>query len=196
MQSSSVSKQVLLLANRVVANYELEAVAKDTSYVPPVGVQAGTVSKTALFLFTEPSVVSEFHLEAIASHYVPTPAAISSHSIGATALLLSNSTLRTYQLEAIGADGSFVVPGQIRQHALSKTALVLAPLGAHASRYGLEAIGYGTTPTPSSGYLLEAISGLPYSTPTSDFHLEAIAQSTIDPPIPQTRIVWFTVGDP
>ena len=196
MQSSSLSKQVLLLANRVVQDYQIEAVTKDTSYVPPVALHVQSMSKTALFLFTEPTVNTDFTLEAIGSYYVPAPSAISAHSIGATALLLSNATLRNYQLEAIGSDGSFVRPGQIRTRSVAKTALVLAPLQAHTSGYALEALGRGVTPTPSTQYLLEAISGLPYSTPSSDFHLEAVGASTIDPPRPQTEIVWFTIGDP
>lgn len=196
MQSSSVSKQVLLLANRVVSGYHVEAVGKDPSYSPPIGLQAGTMSKTALFLFTEPVTTFDFTLEAVASHYVPAPSAIAGRSIGATSLLLANAVLRNYQLEAVGADSSFRKPGEIRTRSVSATALVLSPLGATTRSYLIEAVGYGVTPTPSSRFILEAVSGLPYNTPIHGFTLEAVGESTISPPRDQTQIIWFTVGDP
>lgn len=196
MRTSSVSKQVLLLSNRLTYNYDLEAVTKDVSFVPPVALRAGTVSKTALFLYREPPVISSYTVEAVGGYYMPPPSAIKTHSIGGTALLLSNAKVRSYVLEAIGSDGSFVTPGQIRSKSISLTALTIVPLSVADKRFSVEAVGFGSTPTPSRVYTLEAVSGLPYSAKSYNFVVEAVAQSTIEPPRPQTQIVWFTIGDP
>lgn len=196
VQSSSVSYQVLLLANRTVSNSVLEAVAKDNSYVPPVALQASVLSKTALFLYKEPSLVQNFTLEVIGDFYIPPPAHLNARNVSATALVFANTQLKSYAIEAIGSDSSYVVPGQIRTHSVSAYGLALAPLGATASRYMLEAVGYGFDPVPSRSYTIEAISGLPYSAFASNTTLEVVAESTISPPRPQTYGVWFTIGEP
>ena len=181
-------------ATTTVGSYALEAIGQGV-YVAPGDVSARATSKQVLFSTSTQS--QNFLLEAIGkdTSFV-VPGDTNARSASKQVLFGTTATASRYALEAIGRDNAFVVPGDVRARSASKQVLLIEPKSLLTSDYALEAIGYGTTPTPSSLYTLEAISGLPYSTPISNFALEAIAESTITPPRPQTVIVWFTVVDP
>lgn len=194
LRTRSASKQVMLQATPTVARYQLEAVARDTSFVMPRDTRSRSNAKTVLLAVT-PRVYG-YQLEAVASAEAVLPGDLRSRANMKQVLLSSTPQVSKYQLEAVAEDAGFVIPGDTRMRSASKQVLVAPPKEINNSNYQLEAVGYGTTPTPSSLFTLEAVVGLPYNTPISNFTLEAIAESTITPPRPQTVIVWFTVVDP
>lgn len=193
-RARSLVKTVIIGTTTQAHTFSVEAVSRDTSFVMPGDLRARSVAKEVLLGPT--LTVNSFLLEAVASANTVTPADTRARSVSKYVVLAPNPTVDSYAVEAVAADSSFVRPGDIRGRSLTKEVLIAPPLSALAQNFAMEAIGYGYDPVESSTYTLEVISGLPYSAFVSNFSVEAVAESTINPPRPQTYGVWFTITEP
>lgn len=158
---------------------------------------ANSVSTAAVaqqVLLGPPVVDSSYRLEVISKDSDFVSRGASTQAVAQQILLSTSTLVNHYSVEVISKDGSFVLPNSVRTEAVAQQIALTQPTQRLVNNYTVEVIASENVTVPLALYATEILSGLPYSATVDNVALEVVGVSTIMPPQPSQRAVWFTIN--